>query len=639
MTVLRPSQLPPGSSANPAGSIPIDQGSTVEKVTPKQVVDSGRPLATQVAAETGASNDDLMSSLRVSQAIDAQAVALSTLAATTGADMIGAADGASGAKWSTVAGYIAYLKSTAGAGEVGWKIDADGIATTVAIALAERRTATQYGAKGDAVLTGHTLTGTDDTAALQKAIDKLPKGAVLDGLGRTYRVVMLFLKSNMLMTNFRFIADGNNINSASVIQIGTDRQTANGYHDSTAGTAAYNTSRTAPGHTDIVLNNIHIHGNRHNQTDLVGFGADGGRQGFSIIGYCRNITVMNSSATYCATDGFQVYHGNSLPGWGVNNLSAHNIKVINCEFTWNRRHGGSGDSIDGFLSVNTKWNDNGLAVDGGTTQGDEGAVFSGGPYGNGFDMEGYAMGSRVTNITFQGGEALRNARGGILFLDPTLQTEVGYVPSDNILIDSVELDMGLLQTAPYCLYFTSPSANAALGPVYTNVRVRGGLHKGQYDLRAVDGLTIIGLEQNIPATIPGSGAATSANRLNTDNATNIYWMASKSNKTNIPVGPNSTVFRDDGVFTHSELWEPGLVAAGTSVTKTVSIPGANYTNSIAVASHTGIRGSASLGELIVYANVIGSTGSTLITIRNPTTGDLTVLSGNVNVRVMPWNMI
>lgn len=76
MAIIRPSQLPPGASANPSGSIPIDQGTNVEKVTPKQVVDAGVPLASQVDAEAGNSNDDRMSSLRVKQAIDAQAATI-----------------------------------------------------------------------------------------------------------------------------------------------------------------------------------------------------------------------------------------------------------------------------------------------------------------------------------------------------------------------------------------------------------------------------------------------------------------------------------------------------------------------------------------------------------------------------------
>lgn len=86
MAQIRPKDLPAGTAT--AGSAVIfDNGTTVEKTTPKGLVDVAVPLASQGAAEAGSSNDDRMSSLRAKQAIDAQVLA--PLASTSGPGLIG----------------------------------------------------------------------------------------------------------------------------------------------------------------------------------------------------------------------------------------------------------------------------------------------------------------------------------------------------------------------------------------------------------------------------------------------------------------------------------------------------------------------------------------------------------------------
>ncbi len=88
---IRPKDLPSGTPTAGADLI-FDSGAQVFKTKPKSIVDAAVPLASQGAAETGASNDDRMSSLRVKQAIEAQATMPDDLASPVpgkGADLIG----------------------------------------------------------------------------------------------------------------------------------------------------------------------------------------------------------------------------------------------------------------------------------------------------------------------------------------------------------------------------------------------------------------------------------------------------------------------------------------------------------------------------------------------------------------------
>lgn len=92
MATIRPDQLPPAPSVNPAAAIVVDDGVTVNKATPIQVVDAAIPLASQGEAEAGTDNVKRVTPLRVAQAIDALGVSAEELASTApgeGADLMG----------------------------------------------------------------------------------------------------------------------------------------------------------------------------------------------------------------------------------------------------------------------------------------------------------------------------------------------------------------------------------------------------------------------------------------------------------------------------------------------------------------------------------------------------------------------
>lgn len=75
MANIRPKDLPAAPSVTNAVALVIDTGADVQKATPLQIMDAGRPLASQVEAEAGTDNAKIMSPLRVAQAVTAGLVA------------------------------------------------------------------------------------------------------------------------------------------------------------------------------------------------------------------------------------------------------------------------------------------------------------------------------------------------------------------------------------------------------------------------------------------------------------------------------------------------------------------------------------------------------------------------------------
>ena len=69
---IRPKDLPAAPSVPTSASIMVDNGVTVDKATPIQVVDAAIPLASQADAEAGVDNTKRVTALRVKQAIDAR---------------------------------------------------------------------------------------------------------------------------------------------------------------------------------------------------------------------------------------------------------------------------------------------------------------------------------------------------------------------------------------------------------------------------------------------------------------------------------------------------------------------------------------------------------------------------------------
>lgn len=339
------------------------------------------------------------------------------------------------------------------------------VSRTIPSKLKDTVSARDFGAVGDGV--------TDDTAAIQAAVDAAPIGTTIDGGGLLYLVTSINLKSNINLTNFRLKTKGGSVDFVSPITIGS----------------WYNTNTVS----NIILKNINVDGNRINQTNIGG-AEDGGRHGFRLLGNCSNIAIYDCSATYCASDGIELYSG---IGTGTNPKKFNNILISNCQFTWNRRHGMSLDSADGVTFEKCIFSNNGQdlnSVDP-LSSGGRGARSGGNLYGNGCDIEGYGVGSQITRIKFNSCTALQNVRAGITFYDVTSPLTAGFTISDNILVSGCTLDKGNGTGGAadiFCLQFTGSIANRTLGPIYSNVVVRDCLLNDAVLLRTVNKATVEG---------------------------------------------------------------------------------------------------------------------------------------------------
>ncbi len=179
MVAIRPQDLPAAPFVTDAAALIVDTGAAVQKATPSQIVDAGRPIASQAEAEAGANNSKAMTPLRAKQAMDVASAAfadvtgaalvgtadgqtlaqrLAAFAANAGATLIGTADG------QTIAQRLAAFAASAGASLIGFiQAGIGAVARTMQAKARETVSVTDFGAVGDAV--------TDDTGAIQKAID------------------------------------------------------------------------------------------------------------------------------------------------------------------------------------------------------------------------------------------------------------------------------------------------------------------------------------------------------------------------------------------------------------------------------------------------------------------------------------
>lgn len=342
----------------------------------------------------------------------------------------------------------------------------------------------------------HAPSGTDDTQILQKYIDALPAGGVLDGGGQTFIVTSLALKSNITVKNFNFLTKPGAPDFSSPITIGK-----------------YNASKTV---SNIKIVNVHIDGNRENQPSI-GTAEDGGRHGFRLIGYVSDVEIDGCSANYCGTDGICIFTGTgNKKTWP----RFSNIVVKNSNFNYNRRHGGSADSIFGMQFIYCKFNENGrdlpgVTVDTPLNHGLRGATAYGSQYGNGFDVETYGSGYQVRDVAFVRCEALQNVRAGILFYEIANQQAIDFVPSRQIRIEQCSLDNGVSSNL-FALDFTSTLENKTGPSVLQDIAISGNTVVGQLGLRCVEDVTIF-----------GGSVSTSVSRLgNADNARRVYVAAS-----------------------------------------------------------------------------------------------------------------
>ncbi|SEP78631.1 glycoside hydrolase family protein [Epilithonimonas lactis] len=332
----------------------------------------------------------------------------------------------------------------------------------------------------------------DDTQFLQNKINTLGNNGVLDGGNKTYYVTALWLKSNMTIQNMKLVSIPTSISDVSVINVGNDLET-NTFNKSSVARTSIETSRNNGGFKNITIKNISIDGNRSLQKKLAVEDRDGGKHGIAVKGFATNITIVDVNIKNCATDGISLYRGlHTNLDSGKEIFAIRNVTLRNVTCTNNRRHGGSGESIDGLIMENCRFNSNGLTINGGKQEGDIGAIYNGNLYGNGWDMEGYGLGSGMRNIKISNTEFLKNMGGGIVFYDITDSRNNKFINRGNITLDNCKIDAGVKNpTGYFSLVFSSTIENKKnKTKLFSNINILNCTLYGKLLLRSVANINI-----------------------------------------------------------------------------------------------------------------------------------------------------
>lgn len=290
----------------------------------------------------------------------------------------------------------------------------------------------------------HLMVDNDVSEVINKAIYLAPPFSIIEGDEQQYNVHSIWLKSNITFRNFNLKSIGTGEIDVSVLCIGNDIDPDTRLPDSImASVYAKNVYFRAIANiieTNIVIENVNIDGNRAAHTNLRQDQKNGGRQGISIKGRVSRIKIRNCALQLCATDGLQIYSGLLNPVADDSVFLANDIEIDGVICEWNRRHGASGDSIKMMTIRNSRFYRNGRDINDATVEGNEGSRFNGELYGNGFDMEGYGIGTNVQDVHFINCKFVENQKAGLLLYEPGF---VKVQERSNITFDKCHFDCGM----------------------------------------------------------------------------------------------------------------------------------------------------------------------------------------------------
>lgn len=199
---------------------------------------------------------------------------------------------------------------------------------------------------------------------------------------------------------------------------------------------------------DIRLENIHVDGNRANQTNMTSSGGDGQRAGIKIFGETRNVRLVKPVVTHCATDGIFVWHGSVEPASGTDYCHV-DLTIEDPEVSWSGRHGISLSSVKnariaapGRRGILTK---NGMDLPGASggsyTDGKYGRKFAGSLYGRGATFESYLNGDGFDTLELIGLDCRGNV-SGVLIMHRTHGTPCFNFRAADCLFDDPQGGVG-----------------------------------------------------------------------------------------------------------------------------------------------------------------------------------------------------
>ena len=327
----------------------------------------------------------------------------------------------------------------------------------------------------------------DQTRELQSAIDSLPVNGILDCGNRSYVVAALQLKSNMTLQNCEFETTPGAIDFAAPVTI--DGRSGN--------------------KSNIVIENVHVRGNRHAQSNIGYAGEeDGGRHCFRLLGNVSNVGINRSSGTNCASDGI------ALVSYGVktsdkpDELPFQHITIRNSDFSFNRRHGASADGIRDLSFYNVTFSHNGTSLTGGL-EGDRCASSGGLCYGTGFWYEDYRpgiAGEGMHGLSFSHCTFRQNFQRSIFIYTRGLPSVTGFKPRSGLRILNSYLDSGAQPLAEdYALQFQVEDPLIGTSAVFQDVFIQDTFFEGSLGFRQVANVSVN--SSQIQTRIPYMGYA------------------------------------------------------------------------------------------------------------------------------------
>ena len=444
----------------------------------------------------------------------------------------------------------------------------------------------------------------DDTAAIQAAIDSLQPGEILDGKGLLYMVRACRLKSNMTLKNFRFLTK-----PGAVIGEFWSPVTIGAYGD---------TSTTE----NVTIDNVHVNGNRVLNETGMGGGEDGGKHGFRFVGKIKNLKVLNSSAFYCGSYGFFNFVGIGSGSNGTDTPVQSDITFVNCVSRFNKAHGWAADSVDGYTLNGCFANENGKDMPGspGGKIGGDGLY-----YGNGIDLEGYGIDSRIKNVALIDCDFRGNQAASVFVADSVQATNPAFIVRGPILVSGCQLSRGLAgsNTVDKAFAILPPFANWSLGAIYSGVRLLGNDIFGNIDIIAATDVVIDNVQQNIGSFIGETAYST----VTVNNRPGFYFNNSVGSLVKYRYAFSSTT-DGNGNKVWQEVNQDGFIRQGlhsarvafaANEEKTIAIPFAVNLSDNAIAALPAVRYISVNGDVSAPIWLSSTNVSVSVLVRNGAT--------------------